>query len=118
VVLDDLVPADYVFCVIDALSGSALHARGQGEDPGLQRAQRRTRQLAEDQCASEQRQFKAGASSVFLVLQRQNDLISVRLREIRATADGGEEEADFDRATASTLSKQGIDIANTSTSKP
>ena len=42
---------------------------------------------AEDQYASEQRQFRAGTSSVFLVLQRQTDLIAARSRNIRAKAD-------------------------------
>ena len=74
-------------------------------------ASQRARSLADQQLASEQRQLKAGTSSVYLVLQRQNELISARLREIRATADTGEANADFDRATAATLSKQHIDIA-------
>ena len=42
------------------------------------------RQSAEEQYASEQRQFQAGTSSVFLVLQRQTDLITARNREVRA----------------------------------
>jgi outer membrane protein TolC len=70
----------------------------------------RAAQLAQQQYDSEQRQFKAGTSSVFLVLQRQNELISAKLREIRATADRGEAQADFDRATAKTLTRQNIDI--------
>jgi len=48
------------------------------------------RQSAEEQYASEQRQFQAGTSSVFLVLQRQTDLISARNREVRAHADFAE----------------------------
>jgi HAE1 family hydrophobic/amphiphilic exporter-1 len=48
------------------------------------------RQSAEEQDASEQRQFQAGTSSVFLVLQRQTDLITARNREVRARADFGE----------------------------
>ncbi|RXH55693.1 TolC family protein [Granulicella sibirica] len=74
-------------------------------------ASQRARALAEQQLASEQRQLQAGTSSVYLVLQRQNELVSAKLREIRATADCGEAEADFDRATANTLTKQNIDIA-------
>lgn len=73
-------------------------------------ASQRARSLADQQLASEQRQLKAGTSSVYLVLQRQNELISAKLREIRATADTGEANADFDRATAATLIKQHIDI--------
>lgn len=74
-------------------------------------ASQRARALAEQQLASEQRQLKAGTSSTYLVLQRQNELVSAQLREIRAAADAGEAEADFDRATANTLLKQHIDIA-------
>jgi outer membrane protein TolC len=66
---------------------------------------------AEDQYESEQRQFRAGTSSVFLVLQRQTDLIAARSREIRAKADVGNSIADLDRATARTLAAQRIDIA-------
>ncbi len=69
------------------------------------------RKFAEEQYDSEQRQFQAGTSSVFLVLQRQTDLISARSREIRAQADVGRAAADLDRATAHTLEAQRIDVA-------
>ena len=77
----------------------------------IQNTANRAAQLAQQQLDSEQRQFKAGTSSVFLVLQRQSELISAKLREIRATADRGEAQADFDRATANTLHRQNIDIS-------
>jgi HAE1 family hydrophobic/amphiphilic exporter-1 len=66
------------------------------------------RESAEEQYASEQRQFQAGTSTVFLVLQRQTDLISARSREIRAKADLGEAKANLDRATANTIQAHGI----------
>jgi HAE1 family hydrophobic/amphiphilic exporter-1 len=66
------------------------------------------RQSAEEQYASEQRQFQAGTSSVFLVLQRQTDLISARNREVRAHADFAEALANLDRATARTIEARGI----------
>jgi len=66
------------------------------------------RQFAEEQYASEQRQFQAGTSSVFLVLQRQTELVSARSREIRAKADLGRAAADLDRATATTLAANRI----------
>jgi HAE1 family hydrophobic/amphiphilic exporter-1 len=66
--------------------------------------------FAEEQYLSEQRQFQAGTSSVFLVLQRQTDLVAARSREIRARADMGNALADLDRATARTLVAQGIDV--------
>jgi HAE1 family hydrophobic/amphiphilic exporter-1 len=67
--------------------------------------------FADEQYVSEQRQFRAGTSSVFLVLQRQTDLIAARSREIRAKADMGNAVADLDRATARTLVSQRIDLA-------
>jgi HAE1 family hydrophobic/amphiphilic exporter-1 len=70
--------------------------------------------FAEEQYLSEQRQFQAGTSSVFLVLQRQNDLTAARSREIRAKADVGNALADVDRATAQTLITQKIEIARQS----
>ena len=68
------------------------------------------RQSAEEQYASEQRQFQAGTSTVFLVLQRQTDLIVARTREVRAQADVAIAAANLDRATASTLDTLKIGI--------
>ena len=69
------------------------------------------RRNAEEQYASEQRQFQAGTSTVFLVLQRQNDLIAARTREARTKADLGEANANLDRATARTLEVRRVVIA-------
>ncbi len=68
------------------------------------------RQSAEEQNASEQRQFQAGTSSVFLVLQRQTDLIAARNREVRARADFAQALANMDRATARTIEARGIKL--------
>jgi outer membrane protein TolC len=68
------------------------------------------RVYAEQQYASEQRQFQAGTSTVFLVLQRQTDLISARTREVRARADLGEATANFDRAVARTIEARAIEV--------
>jgi HAE1 family hydrophobic/amphiphilic exporter-1 len=65
---------------------------------------------AEEQYLSEQRQFQAGTSTVFLVLQRQTDLIAARSREVRARADAGEAIANLDRATAGTIAARGIQV--------
>lgn len=69
------------------------------------------REYAEEQYASEQRQFQAGTSTVFLVLQRQTDLVAARTREVRARSDLGEAEANLDRATAETLEKRNIQVS-------
>jgi len=61
------------------------------------------RRSAETQYASEQRQLQAGTSTVFLVLQRQTEVINARSREVRARSDAAEAIANFDRATARTL---------------
>jgi len=68
------------------------------------------RHYAEQQYASEQRQFQAGTSTVFLVLQRQTDLIAALTREARARADLGEASANLDRATARTLDARKIEV--------
>jgi len=65
---------------------------------------------ADEQYLSEQRQFQAGTSTVFLVLQRQTDLIAARSREVRARADAGEAIANLDRATAGTIEARGIKV--------
>jgi HAE1 family hydrophobic/amphiphilic exporter-1 len=66
------------------------------------------RRSAEEQYASEQRQFQAGTSSTFLVLQRQTDMINARNRETRAHSDFAESLANLDRATARTIEARGI----------
>jgi HAE1 family hydrophobic/amphiphilic exporter-1 len=68
------------------------------------------RVYAEQQYASEQRQFQAGTSTVFLVLQRQTDLIAARTREVRARADLGEAAANFDRSVARTIEARSIEL--------
>jgi outer membrane protein TolC len=68
------------------------------------------RLYAEQQYSSEQRQFQAGTSTVFLVLQRQTDLITARTREVRARADLGEADANFDRAVARTIEARSIEL--------
>ncbi len=68
------------------------------------------RLYAEQQYSSEQRQFQAGTSTVFLVLQRQTDLIAARTREVRARADLGEANANFDRAVARTIEARSIEL--------
>ena len=65
---------------------------------------------AAEQYSSEQRQFQAGTSTVFLVLQRQTDLITARGREIRARADLAESVAGVDRATARTIEAHQITL--------
>jgi HAE1 family hydrophobic/amphiphilic exporter-1 len=66
---------------------------------------------AQEQYDSEQRQFQAGTSTVFLVLQRQTDFIAARSREVRARADLAESLANLDRATTRTIDTYQIRLA-------
>lgn len=68
------------------------------------------RTSAEAQYQSELRQFRAGTSTVFLVLQRQTELTTARTRELRAESDLGIAFADLDRATARTIEAQNIKL--------
>ena len=62
-----------------------------------------SRSSAEQQYASEQRQFRAGTTTVFLVLQRQTDLLAARARELQAQTDLNKAIAQFQRSTGNTL---------------
>jgi len=65
---------------------------------------------AQEQYESEQRQLQAGTSTVFLVLQRQTDLITARNREVRSRADVAEAIANFERATGRTIPAHNIQL--------
>ena len=69
------------------------------------------REAAEEQYASEQRQFQAGVSTMFLVFERQSRFIAARSGEVRARADFAVAIADMDRAVARTLETHNIRLA-------
>ncbi|HMF57585.1 MAG TPA: TolC family protein, partial [Pyrinomonadaceae bacterium] len=69
-----------------------------------------TRSSAEQQYASEQRQFRAGTTTVFLVLQRQTDLLAARARELQAQTDLNKAISRFQQATGSTLEVNNVSI--------
>jgi HAE1 family hydrophobic/amphiphilic exporter-1 len=73
-------------------------------------ASRVARTSAEAQYESEQRQFRAGTSTLFLVQQRQNDMITARSQERRAESDLGKSVAAFELATGRTLRVHNIDL--------
>ncbi|HXJ44374.1 MAG TPA: TolC family protein [Bryobacteraceae bacterium] len=75
----------------------------------LEAARNATRN-ADEQYQSETRQFQAGNSTVFLVLQRQTDLVAARTREVRAEADAGVSDANLDRALARTIEVRRIQV--------
>ena len=73
-------------------------------------AARVQRESAEQQYNSEQRQFRAGTSTLFLVQQRQTTMIAARSQERRAEADLGEAIAGFELSTASILQRHNIQL--------
>ncbi len=62
-----------------------------------------SRLSAEELYSSEQRQFRAGTSTLFLVLQRQTDLLAARARELLAQTDLNKSISQLQRATGNTL---------------
>jgi outer membrane protein TolC len=69
-----------------------------------------SRTSAEQQYESEQRQFRAGTTTVFLVLQRQTELQAARGRELQAQTDLNKAIADFERATGNTLRANNVAV--------
>jgi outer membrane protein TolC len=65
---------------------------------------------AEEQYASERRRFDSGLSTVFLVLQRQQTLVTAQALELRARTDLNAAVAIFDRAVGATLEQHGVKI--------
>jgi HAE1 family hydrophobic/amphiphilic exporter-1 len=68
------------------------------------------RESAEQLYESEQRQFRAGTTTVFLVFQRQNELIAARGRELQAQTDLNKAISNFQRAVGSTLAANDVEI--------
>jgi len=68
------------------------------------------RSSAEQQYASEQRMFRAGTTTVYLVLQRQTELLGARSRELQAQTDLNKALSNFQHATGSTLENNHVAI--------
>jgi HAE1 family hydrophobic/amphiphilic exporter-1 len=69
-----------------------------------------SRRSAELQYESEQRQFRAGTTTIFLVLQRQNELLAARGRELQAQTDLNKAIVEFQRATGNTLEANNVAV--------
>jgi HAE1 family hydrophobic/amphiphilic exporter-1 len=67
-----------------------------------------TRQSAELQYQSEERMFKAGTTTVFLVLQRQTDLLTAQGRELQAQTDLNKAVANLQRAIGTTMQANNV----------
>ena len=70
-----------------------------------------SRQAAEELYASEERQFRAGTTTFFLVLQRQNELTATRGREILARTNLNKAISDFHRAIGNTLTVNNVTVS-------
>src|SRR5205085_18981 len=69
-----------------------------------------TRRSAEMQYESEQRQFRAGTTTIFLVLQRQNELLAARGSELQSQTALNKAIAEFQRATGNTLEANNVAV--------
>lgn len=71
------------------------------------------RASAEQLLSSEQRQFAAGTTTTYLVLQRQNELLAARGRELQAQTDLNRAISEFQRATGNTLTANNVTVSST-----
>ena len=71
-----------------------------------------TRKSAEQIYESEQRLFRAGTTTFYLVQQRQTELITARGRELQAQTDLNKAISEFQRATGTTLSANNVSVSD------
>ena len=71
-----------------------------------------SRQSAEQLYESEQRQFRAGTATFYLVLQRQTELLAARSRELQAQTDLNKAISEFQRSTGTTLSVNNVSVTD------
>lgn len=70
---------------------------------------------AEQLAASEERQFRAGTTTFYLVQQRQNSLLVARSLELRAQTDLNRAISEFQRATGTTLTANNVTVSDAKT---
>jgi outer membrane protein TolC len=70
-----------------------------------------TRQSAEQLYESEERRFRAGTTTFFLVQQRQTELLTARSRELQAQTDLNKAISEFQRATGTTLTANNVSVS-------
>ncbi|MDQ3713939.1 MAG: TolC family protein, partial [Acidobacteriota bacterium] len=71
-----------------------------------------SRQSAELLYESEQRQFRSGVTTFYLVLQRQTELLAARSRELQSQTDLNKAISEFQRATGTTLSANNVTVSD------
>lgn len=72
----------------------------------------KARELQQQTFDAEQKKYQLGASTVYLVIQTQRDLIAAQGTELRALADLVEAKANFERAVGRTLEVNRVTIAD------
>jgi len=72
----------------------------------------KARELQQQTFDAEQKKYQLGASTVYLVIQTQRDLISAQGTELRALANLEEAKANYERALGRTLEVNRVSIAN------
>lgn len=70
-----------------------------------------SRAAAEQLYESEQRQFRAGTTTFYLVLQRQDELLQARSRELLSQTDLNKAISEFQRATGTTLTANNVSVS-------
>lgn len=70
------------------------------------------RTSAEQLYESEQRQFRSGVTTFYLVLQRQTELLAAKSRELQAQTDLNKAISEFQRATGTTLSANNVTVTD------
>jgi outer membrane protein len=74
-----------------------------------------SRQAAEELAASEERQFRAGTTTFYMVQQRQTELLTARSLELRAQTDLNKAISEFQRSTGTTLSANNVTVSDVKT---
>jgi outer membrane protein TolC len=75
----------------------------------------KARELQQQTFDAEQKKYQLGASTVYLVIQTQRDLISAQGTELRALTDLVEAKANYERALGRTLEVNRVTIADAKT---
>jgi outer membrane protein len=75
----------------------------------------KARQLQQETFDAEQKKYQLGASTVYLVIQTQRDLITAQGNEIRALANLEEAKASYERAVGRTLEVNHVTVADAKT---
>lgn len=75
----------------------------------------KARELQQQTFDAEQKKYQLGASTVYLVIQTQRDLINAQGTELRALANLVEDKANYERAVGRTLEVNSVTIADAKT---